>query len=97
MNDNITLFKYQQTCIDFIKDNFGLILYFSMGSGKTLTSLLMMKQFNKNIIVISTKASKKNFYDDIKKFNLDIKNITIITYQKIIKKIASNEITFIDK
>jgi superfamily II DNA or RNA helicase len=97
MNKNSILFKYQQTCVDFIKDNFGLILYFSMGSGKTLTSLMMMKQFNKPLIIITTKASKKNFNDDIKKFNINIKNITIITYQKIIKKIATSEISFNDK
>ena len=46
--------------------NDGLILYHSMGSGKTITSLAMVYQFKFPIIIISTKASRKNFHDDIK-------------------------------
>ena len=38
-----------------------------MGSGKTITSLAMVYQFKYPILIISTKASRKNFLDDIKK------------------------------
>ena len=45
----IQLFNYQQICVNFIKNNRGLILYHSMGSGKTITSLAMATQFNNSI------------------------------------------------
>ena len=49
-----------------MKNHYGLVLYHSMGSGKTITSLAMVYQFTFPIIIISTKASRKNFQDDIK-------------------------------
>lgn len=93
---NVKLFPHQQKCVDWIKKNDGLILYHSMGSGKTITSLAMVYQFKYPIIIISTKASRKNFQDDIKKMNLDASRIQIITYQKIIKMIMNSEIDFSD-
>ncbi len=88
---NIKLFEHQIKCVDWLKTHYGLILYHSMGSGKTITSLAMVYQFKYPIIVISTKASRKNFLDDIKKMNLDEKRIQILTYQKIIKMIIGTE------
>lgn len=90
----IKLLGYQQQCVDYIKNNFGLILYHSMGSGKTITSLEMMYQFPNDIIIISTKASRKNFSDDIKKIKLNLKRIKIYTYQKAISLILGKELSF---
>ena len=87
VNYNIELFKHQIKCVEWMRKNDGLILYHSMGSGKTITSLAMVYQFKYPIIIISTKASRKNFQDDIKKMNLDISRIEILTYQKAIKLI----------
>jgi ERCC4-related helicase len=70
----------------------GLVLYHSMGSGKTITSLAMVYQFKFPILIISTKASRKNFQDDIKKMNLDIARIEILTYQKVIKSIMDGKL-----
>ena len=92
--NKIKLFDYQIQCIEWIKKHYGLILYHSMGSGKTITSLAMVSQFKYPIIVIATKASKKNFQDDIKKIGLDIKNIKIITYQKAVKSILDKQLSF---
>ena len=75
----IELFKYQLECVEYIKSHRGLILYHSMGSGKTITSLAMVYQFPFDIVIISTKASRKNFQDDIKKMGLDGRRIKIIT------------------
>lgn len=93
---NIKLFPHQLKCVDWMKNNNGLILYHSMGSGKTITSLSMVYQFKYPIIIISTKASRKNFTDDIKKMNLDTSRIQIITYQKIIKMCMGAQIDLAD-
>jgi superfamily II DNA or RNA helicase len=97
---SIKLFDYQLKCVDFIKNNFGLILYHFMGGGKTITSLSMAIQFEYPIIIICTKSSQKNFYDDINKikklgilnFNANLSNlndINIITYKKAISLILN--------
>jgi superfamily II DNA or RNA helicase len=67
-----------------------------MGSGKTITSLAMVYQFKYPILIISTKASRKNFQDDIKKMNLDTSRIQILTYQKAIKLIMDSQLSFND-
>ena len=90
----IDLFNYQQICVDFIKKNRGLILYHSMGSGKTITSIAMAIQFTNPIIIIVTKASKKNFIDDMKKIKISRDDVIIITYKKVIKKILEKTIDF---
>ena len=90
----VKLFGYQQDCVKFMKNNFGLILYHSMGTGKTITSLSMMYQFWNDIIIISTKASRKNFYDDIKKLNIDKNRIKIYTYQTAISLIMKKQLSF---
>ena len=98
----IELFGYQQLCVNFIKNNRGLILYHSMGSGKTITSLEMGLQFKFDIIIIATKASKKNFYDDIRKIEksgveINMSKIIILTYKKAISKIKDSQLNFIGK
>jgi superfamily II DNA or RNA helicase len=90
--NGVNLFPHQIKCVEWMKKNNGLILYHSMGSGKTITSLAMVYQFKYPIIIISTKASRKNFQDDIKKMGLDTSRIEIITYQKIIKSIMDGKI-----
>jgi superfamily II DNA or RNA helicase len=93
-NYNIKLFEHQLRCVEWLKKNDGLVLYHSMGSGKTITSLAMVSQFKFPIIIISTKASRKNFQDDIKKMGLDSSRIQILTYQKVIKMIMDGELDF---
>jgi len=95
-NYKVKLFEHQKKCVNWLKDHFGLILYHSMGSGKTITSLAMVYQFKYPIIIISTKASRKNFQDDIKKMNLDTERIKILTYQKAISLIMETQLSFID-
>jgi SNF2 family DNA or RNA helicase len=98
----LELFGYQQLCVEYIKTHSGLILYHSMGSGKTITSLAMGIQFLNDIIIIATKASKKNFQDDIQKMlklgaKLDLNKISIMTYQKAISRIKEQQLNFENK
>lgn len=93
-NYKIKLFDHQLKCIDWLKNHDGLVLYHSMGSGKTITSIAMVYQFKYPIIIISTKASRKNFQDDITKMGLDLARFQIITYQKAIKSIMNSQMTF---
>lgn len=57
----LKLNPYQIKPVEFMKNNRGLILYHSTGSGKTLTALYSVYQFNNDIIIIGTKSSKKFF------------------------------------
>ncbi len=91
-NYNIKLFSHQIKCVEWMQNHDGLILYHSMGSGKTITSLAMVYQFKFPIIIISTKASRKNFQDDIKKMGLEQSRIEILTYQKVIKMIMDGKL-----
>ena len=97
MYTNIKLHEHQIKCVNWIKQNYGLVLYHSMGSGKTITSLAMVYQFKYPIIIIVTKASRKNFIDDIKKMQLDQSRIKIYTYQKAIKMIMDHTLNFEDR
>ena len=98
----LELFGYQQFCQNYIKNHRGLILYHSMGSGKTITSLVMAIQFKNEIIIVATKSSRKNFQDDIQKMiklgaKIDPSKITILTYQKAISKIKDKQLDFYNK
>ena len=93
----ITLKPHQLPPIRFIKDNFGLLLYHSTGSGKTITSLLAMDQFPKDVIIIGPKSSKKAFSDEIRKLGLDTGKFTIYTYTKIKTYLVKNSRMFQDR
>ena len=86
----IKLNPHQIIPIKYIRNTYGLILFHSPGSGKTITSLAMGQQFpTHNILVITTKSSVKNFYDDMKKLNFK-SNIEFFTYKKFISEYVSN-------
>jgi len=87
----IILKDYQRLPVRYIKDNYGLVLYHSTGSGKTVTALASMLQFDRDIIIIGPKSSKKIFTDEIKKYEIDNTKIKMITYQKI-KNILQDKI-----
>lgn len=92
--DKIELKPHQLIPINFIKNpnNRGLILYHNTGSGKTITALKAMYQFDENIIIIGPKSSKKAFFDDIKKLSLDSSRFKFYTFTKIKKLIKETNI-----
>lgn len=93
----VQLKSHQLIPVNFIKDNFGLILYHSTGSGKTITSLVGMNQFGKEIMIIGPKSSKKVFTDEIKKLRYNMTGITIYTYQKVKRLMYKNSEMFNNK
>ncbi len=87
----IELKPYQLKPIEFLKNNRGLILYHSTGSGKTLTALFAMYQFPNDIIIVGTKSSRKTFTDNILKAEMNPSRFTFYTYAKI-KKLLETDI-----
>ncbi len=88
----LVLKDHQKTPIEHMKKNRGLLLHHSTGSGKTITALSAMYQFSNNIIIIGPKSSKKAFFDDIKKLELDGTRVKFYTFTKIKKVIKDTNI-----
>merc|ERR1712127_835609 len=98
MSDRINKVKLKQHQIlpvKTIKKQRGLILFHSTGSGKTITALMAMAQFNKDIVIIGPRSSKKAFNDDMKKLNLDSNRFKFYTYTKI-KTIVKDSLDVLD-
>ena len=93
---SIKLNPHQLIPIKYIQNSYGLILFHSPGSGKTITSLKMAEQFTSHkILIITTKSSIKAFQDDLIKINWNHTNNTIrpiefYTYKKFINTYTSN-------
>jgi superfamily II DNA or RNA helicase len=88
----VELKQHQLPPIEYIKKHRSLILYHSTGSGKTITAIKAMTQFEKNIIIIGPKSSKKAFFDDIKKLDEDASRFKFYTFTKIKKLIKDTNI-----
>lgn len=95
--NKIDLKDHQKVPIEFMKTNYGLLLYHTVGSGKTITSLLALYQFINDIIIIGPKSSKKTFIDEINMLNLDENRFIFYTFQKIKKKIYDDINLFTNK
>lgn len=79
--------------VEFIQDHRGMIVYHSTGAGKTRLALVSMFQFDREIIILGPRSSKKAFLDELEKleyteFARD--RLTMYTYQKI-KNIMYND------
>lgn len=93
----VQLKAYQKGPVKFMKNNKGLILFHSTGSGKTLTSLFAMYQFNKPIVIIGPKSSRKAFDDNILKANMDSSRFTFYSFKKIKNLVQEDTDIFKDK
>lgn len=87
---DIELKPHQISPVKMLKKQRGLILFHSTGSGKTITALVSMMQFDKEIIIIGPRSSQKAFNDDIKKLKMNDDNISFYTYTKIKKLVNDN-------
>src|SRR5437773_582585 len=97
--EKIELKPHQIIPIEYMKapEHRGLLLYHSTGSGKTITALMAMYQFDANIIIIGPKSSKKAFFDDIKKLELDSGRFKFYTFTKIKKLIKETNIDILSE
>lgn len=73
-----TLFDYQRYIFNYLvfTDARGILLYHSVGSGKTLTSISIAEEFRKlgqDIIILSSKSLQNNYKKEIKTY-LDLSN-----------------------
>jgi len=66
----MNLKPHQQLDRDFMKKHRGLILYHSVGSGKTLTAVVIAADFNGPKIIITPKSLQGNFIKEMKKFGI---------------------------
>ena len=89
----VKLEPHQEEPVEFMKYNRALLLFHSTGSGKTLTALYSVYQFNYDIIIIGNKSSNKTFADNIKKAEMDPDRFSFYTFTKI-KTIVGEQITF---
>lgn len=93
----IDLKPHQRLPVDYIKDNYGLLLYHSTGSGKTITALVSMYQFKKDIVIIGPKSAKKAFLDEINKLQYDKTKFLILSFKKAKIMMFDNYEIFKDK
>jgi superfamily II DNA or RNA helicase len=76
--NNQTLFDYQKYIFNYLvfTDARGILLFHSVGSGKTLTSISIAEEFRKlgqDIIILSSKSLQNNYKKEIKTY-LDLIN-----------------------
>jgi SNF2 family DNA or RNA helicase len=96
------IFKHQQKVIDFItKDtNRGILVFHSVGSGKTLTALLaakeLVKKYTSKKVIIATPASLvSNFMNEKEKIpnhaTVFADKLQIFSYQKLVNILAKGD------
>jgi KaiC/GvpD/RAD55 family RecA-like ATPase len=81
---SIKLNPHQVIAVQYIRNAYGLLLFHSPGSGKTITSLKMAEQFvSHKVLIITTKSSIKAFQDDLIKisWNTNSRPIEFYTYK----------------
>jgi SNF2 family DNA or RNA helicase len=85
----LQLFDYQKRVIDklFNNDNHGVIAYHSMGSGKTIIALEACLRVNSNVLFVCPASLSNNLKQEAEKFNICIDQVTVISYEKLVKHI----------
>lgn len=97
---SIKLLHHQQKVLDFLSKykNRGLIIFHSVGAGKTITSLitaytLHLKYPEKNILITAPVSILNNYTKEIKKLNIDFNGkLIILSYVKFINNMKNNNV-----
>ena len=95
---SIVLQEHQKLPVKYIKrkDVNGILLYHSLGSGKTITSITMAEKFpNKEIVVIVPASLQDNYKKELKKVKVkSIKRYQVVSYEsfhKYVKAITNSQ------
>lgn len=103
-----SLFEYQRYIYNYMvfTDARGILLYHSVGSGKTLTSISIAEEFrklDKDMIIISSKSLQANYKKEIEKYNkminkdISIEELdTIVNSYKYVTSNSKNMISSLD-
>jgi superfamily II DNA or RNA helicase len=101
--NSIIIMDHQLVAYNFlkIKTNKSIMLYYGLGSGKTISSLYASIKLGKPTIIIGPKSSKKAFMDDLLKLSsiltFKIDDFQFYSYQKVINVLENNFDLFTDK
>ena len=95
---SIVLQEHQKLPVKYIKrkDVNGILLYHSLGSGKTITSITMAEKFpNKEVVVIVPASLQDNYKKELKKVKVkSIKRYQVVSYEsfhKYVKAITNSQ------
>lgn len=90
--------KHQKDLCKFImgRTNRGILVFHSVGSGKTITSLLTAKCLlekypNKNVIITTRTSLTQNFENDMKKIGFNSDKVKIYSYGILLNKLKARQ------
>ena len=90
---SIVLQEHQKLPVKYIKrkDVNGILLYHSLGSGKTITSITMAEKFpNKEVVVIVPASLQDNYKKELKKAKVkSLKRYQVISYESFHKYVKA--------
>lgn len=95
--------EHQKRCAEKFENVRGLILYHSLGSGKTITSIACAENndsINYDKIVILPASLVENFKKELKAYNVNMSKYKIYSYEKFYKlddEICQNKIVIVDE
>ena len=100
--DNIKIFPHQKKVVDFIKKdtNRGVLVFHSVGSGKTVTALLSAKELlkmypDKNVVIATPASLVTNFSKEMEKLkdfsDIFSKRLAVFSYQRLNNILAKGE------
>lgn len=95
---NVTLKDHQTRVCNYITKNDprGLVLFHSVGSGKTITSITVIRCLlamypKKKVFVVTPKSLVDNFHKELAKLNVKFgKKLTVSTYTRMVNDIKEN-------
>lgn len=61
----IKLFSYQKFIEDYLQDYRGLLLYFGLGSGKSIAAINIAESSNRPVIILLPRSLRDNFIEEI--------------------------------
>ncbi len=103
--DEIKPLEHQRFLCNWFKKNNpykkGLLIYHSLGSGKTYTSIFLLKcllRTNQQALVLTPKSLQSNYKQQLDKVSgINTNNVTIETYGKAISKMQKGELSCANK